>query len=197
LGFSLAGLFSVLLYWAVAVLIALEALTVFFCRFFAGFVTGAAFAAVFFTADFFAATGAVFAAFVNACLFRNAVTMFALPAALNLGFAFTGSDVAGDDGDSVVPLIAAQRFFCPRAIRRRAAAETVRVGGAASGVAAGSVRPPGSMARSSAIWLSILAFWDPKPSIAAMRISVVSLFVGIRISMPPFPGETLAVPLFS
>ena len=87
--------------------------------FFAAFFTGAAFAA-----DFFAATGA--AAFFAASLFRNAATMLALPAALSLRFGFAGSGVAGDDGDSVVPLIAAHRFCCPRAIRRRAAAETLR-----------------------------------------------------------------------
>lgn len=102
---------------------------------------------------FFAATDAVFAAadFFAAMRFFKAAMMLALPAALSVRFGFAGSGVAGDDGDSDVPLIAAQRFFCPAAILRRAAAETLRFRGAASGVAAVSVRPPGSMARSSAI----------------------------------------------
>lgn len=116
------------------------------------FFGGAAFRAV-----FLAAAGAAFTAadFFAANRFRNAAKMFALPAAESLRFDLTGSGVAIDPAASVVPLMAAHRFCCPRAIRRRAAAETLRFCGAASGVAAVSVGPPGSIARRSAIWASM------------------------------------------
>ena len=125
------------------------------------------------------------AAFFAAHRFFKAATIAALPAALSLRFGFEGSGVAGCDGDSVVPLIAAHRFCCPRAIRRRAAAEILRFGGAASGVAAGSGAATGQHGSefgnlnvdTSASVVRIL-------SMAALMISGVSLFVGIKISMP-------------
>src|SRR5438046_1133711 len=95
------------------------------CRAFARFATSAAFLAgdsFFFATAFFAmaffATGTVLtaAAFFAAHLFFKAATIAALPAALSLRFGIEGSGVAACDGDSVVPLIAAHRFCCPRAI---------------------------------------------------------------------------------
>jgi hypothetical protein len=62
--------------------------------------------------------------------FFNAATIAALPAALNLRFGFENPGVAACDGESVVPLMTPHPFFCPRDNRRRAAAETLRVGGA-------------------------------------------------------------------
>jgi hypothetical protein len=80
--------------------------------------------------------------------FFNAATMAALPAALSLRFAF----VVDLEADADSPLDAAHRFRCASLMRFRAAALIFRrlpfVG---SGAAVSSVRPPGSMARSSAI----------------------------------------------
>jgi hypothetical protein len=75
---------------------------------------------------------------------------------------------------------ACQRFFCASAILARAAAlifRRFRFVGAV--VAADSLEPSDSMARSSAIWRSIFCFWDSKPWMAAAISSVVSLCVGM------------------
>src|ERR1017187_4924869 len=53
--------------------------------------------------------------------------------------------------------------------------------GGSEGVAAG-FEPPSSICRISAIWASIRFFWISNPSIAAVRISVVS-FVGMDNSI--------------
>ena len=76
----------------------------------------------------------------------------ALPAALSFRFAFGGSGVAIGAGDTDSPFNLAHLAFCPRAIRRLAAAEILRFTVVASGVAAAvGVVPPDIMARSSAI----------------------------------------------
>jgi hypothetical protein len=95
------------------------ALAVFFTAVFFVAFTGAFFPADFFTAAFFATAGAAFiaAAFFAAHRFFKAATMFARPAAESFRFDFEGSGVGGDDDDPVVPLIAAHRFCCARAIR--------------------------------------------------------------------------------
>ena len=126
------------------------ALAVFFlAAFFAAFFTGAVFAA-----DFFAASGVIFtaAAFFAANLFRNAATMLALPAAVSFRFGLTGSGVTGVDEGLESPRIFAHRSCWASFMRLRAAAENfLRPCVDGSGVAAVSVRPPGSIARSSAI----------------------------------------------
>jgi len=129
-------------------------------------------------AAFFATAGAIFfaAAFFSRHRFFKAATIAALPALLSLRF---GSGVAGAGG-SDSPLILAHLAFCAIAILRRDAAENFfRFLTGASGVAAFSAGPPGSMARSSAILVSMLVFWNSKPSMAAVMISFVSFGVGM------------------
>ena len=118
-----------------------------------GFFAAAFFAADFFTDDFSATVGFDFAASARIRSQRALVAAMiaALPAALNLRLDFGSSGAAAGDG-SVVPLIAAHRFCCPRAILRLAAADILRFAVVASGAAAGvGFVPPDIMARSSAI----------------------------------------------
>jgi hypothetical protein len=132
---------------------------------------------------FFAPTG--FSAFFAAHRFFKAATIAALPLALSLRFGFVAPGVAGAGSDS--PFNFAHLAFCPRAILRLAAAEMIlRFLAGASGLVAATPGPPGSIARSSAIWASIRVFWDSNPSMAAMMISFVSLGVGINFSIARF-----------
>jgi hypothetical protein len=138
----------------------IESLTVFLAAaFFPGPFAGASaaflatilFAEACFTAAFLGAADLdLAAAFFAAHRFFKAATMFALPALLRFRFAFGASCVAGVGG-SDSPLILAHLAFCPSAIRRRAAAETLRFPVGAFGVVAVSAGPPASIARSSAI----------------------------------------------
>jgi hypothetical protein len=94
------------------------------------------------------------------------------PAALSLRFFRAGAGTASD----ALPdwfLEAAHRFRCAAAIRRRAAADILRLGLEASGVVP-SVEGPFDICRRSAIWASIRFFCSSKPARAAVRISVVS-----------------------
>jgi hypothetical protein len=131
------------------------------------------------TAFFASFTGAYFAAaFFAAQRFFKAATIAALPAAESFRFGFADFDVAGD-----VPLIAAHLARCAIAIFRRAAGENFfRLPVGASVVAVALAGPPSSMTRRSAIWASSRAFWTWKPSMAAVRISVLS-FVGMWVSI--------------
>src|ERR1035437_9644443 len=113
--------------------------------------------------------------------FFVAATIAALPAALSLRFGFATSGATGDGGPGDF-FDAAHLFRCASAMAFLPAAlifRRLRFG--ASGVAAVSVGPPSSMARSSAIWASIRRFCCSKPSTRAVIISGVSLWVGIRI----------------
>ena len=74
---------------------------------------------------------------------------------------------------------AAQRFFVASEIAFLPAALIFRFRFGTSGVVAGSVRPPSSICRSSAICPSIRRFRASKPSMAAARISAVSFCVGM------------------
>jgi hypothetical protein len=96
------------------------------------------FAAVFFcTAACVLAASALFAA----QRFFKAATIAALPAALSFRLGFDTSGGAETDRfDS--PLILAHLAFCPSAIRRRAAAETLRFRGTASALTAVLAGPP-------------------------------------------------------
>lgn len=86
--------------------------------------------------------------------------MARLPAALIFRLGFAGSGLAADSGFLDSPFIVAHLFLWPSAIRRRAAALTLRFRVGASGVAVPSVLPPANMARSSPIWVSIrLLVW--------------------------------------
>ena len=100
-----------------------------------------------------------------------------LPAALSLRFFLAGAGTAAQALlDSF--LEAAHLLRCAAAIRRRAAADIFRLGLTASGVAP-SMGLPFSICRSSAIRSLICFFCCSKPSIAAVRISVLC-FVGIQ-----------------
>jgi hypothetical protein len=105
--------------------------------------------------------------------------MARLPAALIFRLGFPGSGLAADFGFSDSAFIAAHLFFWPSAIRRRAAALTLRFRVGASAVAGPSVLPPDNMARSSPIWASIRLFCDSKPSMAAAMISAFSFGGGM------------------
>src|ERR1017187_5330495 len=111
------------------------------------------------------------AAFFAAQRFFRAATMFALPAALILRFGFDAGDFSSGD------FFEAHLFRCASAIAFRPAVLIFRRGlcpGPAP--AAGAA---GSMARSSAIWASILLFCSSKPRMAALMISFVSLGIAI------------------
>lgn len=101
--------------------------------------------------------------------------MFARPALLSLRFGFAGSDLVGADGlDS--PLILAHLAFCAKAIFRLEAAENFfRFPVGASGVAVALAGLPDRMARSSLIFESRCRFFSSKPSMAAVKTSVLSL----------------------
>jgi hypothetical protein len=126
--------------------------TVFFAgfagAFFAGFL-----AAVFCFAAFLAPAGRSFAASARLSAQRRFVAseMARLPAALIFRFGFDGSGRAADAGSSDSALIAAHLFLWPSAIRRRAAALTLRFRVGASDATLLSVLPPDNMARSSPI----------------------------------------------
>jgi hypothetical protein len=166
-------------YQAVAVAAASGAFAALFFDFVtAGFLavfTGASFAAARFAVAFFAATGAVFAAWNAAQRFLVASEIAFRPAALILRFGFAASDVSGAVA-SDSPRILAHRRCCASFIRRRAAAENFRrLSVCVSGVTAGvRLVPPASMARSSSIWVSIRVFCASNPVIAALMISFVS-----------------------
>src|ERR1039457_6064921 len=98
-----------------------------------------------------------------------------IPSSLIRRFAFGA--LAGAGG-SDLPLILAHRFLCAIAILRRAAAEILYFRGVPSGLAADSAGLPDSMARSSAILVSMCRFCSSNPRMAAVMISVVS-FVGM------------------
>ena len=113
--------------------------------------TFAAFFRVVFAARFFDTAGfsAAFAAWNAAQRFRTPSAIARLPAALSFRFGFGVPDA--EDGCDV-PLDSAHRFRCASPIRFRAAALIFRrLLFGTSSVVAGSVRPPRSMARSSAI----------------------------------------------
>jgi hypothetical protein len=119
----------------------------------------------FFTADFFASFSgaditAFFVAFFGAGCFATA--------------GFSGSFAAWN---------AAQRFFVAAEIALLPAALIFRFRFGTSDVVAGSVRPPSSICRSSAICPSIRRFWASKPLMAAARISAVSFCVGMWVSL--------------
>ena len=98
------------------------------------------------------------------------------PAALSLRFFRSGEGRASD----ALPdwfLEAAHLFRCAAAIRRRAAADILRLGLEASGVAP-PAEAPFNICRSSEILASIRVFRSSKPARAAVRISFVS-FVGM------------------
>jgi hypothetical protein len=82
---------------------------------------------------------------------------------------------AGSDFDLVPDslLDAAHLALCAAAILFLAAADILRLGLAAPGVAP-SVDPPVNICRRSAIWASIRFFCSSKPARAAVRILVVS-----------------------
>jgi hypothetical protein len=151
--------------------------------------------AVFFTAAFF--TGALFLAvfFAVLVLLAAALSYWAL-AALTASHRFfvaamiaflpaaesfrLGLGAAAGAGGSVAFLEAAHLLRWASPMRFRAAApifRRLRVAG--SGAAAGSVGPPVSQARSSAILASSFSFWASIPKIAAFTISVVSFGVGM------------------
>jgi hypothetical protein len=154
--------------------------------FFAAFGLGA-FAAVFFAVAFFPA-GAVFFAvadvpafFAAAWRFFRAATILARPSALNFRFGFFVSAAGADGSDS--PRVLDHLARCANAIFLRAAALNFRFGGAVSDVAVvDSAELPDSIARSSAICVSIRVFCDSKPSMAALMISGVSLGVDMSAS---------------
>jgi hypothetical protein len=100
--------------------------------------------------------------------------MARLPAALIFRLGSAASGLAADSA-----FVAAHLFLWPSAIRRRAAALTLRFRVGASAVAVPSVLPPDNMARSSPIWVSIRLFCDSKPSMAAAMISAFSFGVGM------------------
>src|ERR1035441_2012728 len=116
--------------------------------------TGAFFVAVFLEA--FLAAGACWALAASALTlaqrFLVASEMAFLPAALSFRFGLGASGATGDD----VFLASAHRFRCASPMRFRAAALIFRrLPFGPPGAAAVAVGPPGSMARSSAIWASI------------------------------------------
>ena len=150
------------------------------------FFTGAFFFAAFLTAAFAEAGCAFAAAFFAAQRFFKAATIAALPALLSFRFGFAGSGVDAGAGGSDSPRIFAHLALCAMAIFRREAAENLRFLVGASGVAAVPVEPPGSIARSSAIWASNFFFWASIPRIAAVKISVVSFGVGMSLDLPRF-----------
>lgn len=119
-------------------------------------------------------TAFAFAAFAALAFLRFA-TSFAFAAAESFRLGFAGSGVAVSEA----PRTFAQRSRCASLIRFRAAAEnTRRFRPGACSAAAFSPEPPDSMARSSVILASMLAFWISKPSMAAVMISAVSLVLG-------------------
>jgi len=107
--------------------------------------------AAFFAATFFEVAGSAFAvaAFLSAQRFLRAATIAFLPAVLSFRF---GLGAFVTDGDPDWPLDSAHRFRCASAMRFRAAALIFRrlpIGTA--GAALGSVGPPSSIRRTSAI----------------------------------------------
>src|ERR1017187_3711923 len=158
------------------------------------------FAAPFFAAFREAFTGTLLTAFLAAgvcwalaALAASALTlaqrllvasaMAFLPAALSFRFALGASGVTGDGGSDSF-LDSAHRFRWASPMRLRAAALILRrLPFGASDKAAVSVGVPVSIWRSSTIWVSIRLFCSSNPRMAALSISAVSLWVGIRISM--------------
>ena len=135
---------------------------------------GAVFTAALLTAAFFVATGFGFAA--SARFAALAARAFAR-ALLSFRFGF---DVAGAGGSAAF-LEAAHLFRCASAIAFRPAAlifRRLRLPVGTSDVVVDSAGPPESMARSSAICVSIRSFCCSKPTMAALMISGVR-FVGI------------------
>jgi hypothetical protein len=155
--------------------------------FFAGFAGNAfvtallAAAFVLVGADFFAVAACAFAAFANRQRFFVAATIRFMPSSLIRRLDFGGSDVAAETGGPDSPRIFAHRRCWASFIRFRAAEENLlRLRVVGPGVAAVS-GPPESMALSSEICWSIRIFCDSKPSMAAVKISFVSL-IGIGVS---------------
>jgi len=123
---------------------------------------GGVFAAAFFVGAFFRAGPAFFVvaevpAFFAAHLALSAATMFALPFLLNRRFGFLASVAGVDDADSLRILDHLARWLSAIFLRD-AALNLFRFPLGASDVAAALtlVRPPESIARSSAIWVSSL-----------------------------------------
>src|ERR1035438_5029082 len=106
--------------------------------FFAGFL-----AAFFCFVVFFVPAGCSFAASARLSAQRRFVAseMARLPAALIFRLGFAGSGLAADSGFLGSAFIAAHLFFWPSAMRRRAAAPTLRFRVGASGVVVYSVLP--------------------------------------------------------
>ena len=171
--------------------------------FFAAF-AGGAFSATFLAAAFFRAA---FLAALSCCALAAltlahrafvAAIILALPALLIRRLGFVDFGVAGAVGSAAF-FDAAHLFRCASAIAFRPAALIFRrlrfVG---SGVAAVCVEPPGSIARSSAILVSIWRFCCSKPRMAALMISGVSFCVGMSAFRTnygsAFHGQERALP---
>ncbi|HEY1219366.1 MAG: hypothetical protein ABSE42_05205 [Bryobacteraceae bacterium] len=109
--------------------------------------------------------------------FLVAAMMARLPAAESFRFGFGATGAASCFLDS------AHLFRCAAAIAALPALLILRRlrEGDSEGAAVG-LEPPSSICRISAIWASIRVFWISNPSIAAVRISVVS-FVGMENSV--------------
>src|ERR1017187_2325494 len=145
----------------------------------AGPVAVPGFLAAFLVAAFFRAVFSAVSTLFCAHRRRRASWIAFLPAALSFRLGFGATAVAGADG-SDSPLMLAHRRCCASRILRRAAAENfLRLLVGASGAEAVSPGPPGSMARSSAIFESICRFCSSNPRIAAVMISGVSLCIGM------------------
>jgi hypothetical protein len=143
-----------LIYWPVGAACA-GAGAIFFT---AAFLTAAFFTAAFFVTAFFA--GAFAAAFCKRHRFFVAAMILAIPSLLIRRFGLGAFGTAGADG-SDSPLILAHLAFCAIAIfRLEAALNFLRFLVGASGVVAVSAGPGERMARSWAIWASILVFCD-------------------------------------
>jgi hypothetical protein len=112
-------------------------------------------------------------------------------AALKCGFGLAVFAAFVSEADLDSPLIFAHRSRWASRIRFLAAALNFRLLGFAGTSAAEALGVPLSMARSSAIWASILFFCASKPLIAASMMVFVSLPVGISM-VPYFPITILS-----
>jgi hypothetical protein len=107
-----------------------------------------------------------------------AATILAIPALLIRRLGFGASGVASAGGSDSTRIFAHLRCWASFMRRRVAAENFFRFPVGASGVV-GVAEPPGSIARSSAILVSICRLCSSNPRMAAVMISLVS-FVGIR-----------------
>jgi hypothetical protein len=107
-----------------------------------------------------------------------AAMILAIPALLIRRLGFGASGVASAGGSDSARIFAHLRCWASFMCRRAAAEIFFRFPVGASGVV-GVAEPPGSIARSSAILVSICRLCSSNPRMAAVMISLVS-FVGIR-----------------